>query len=80
MLQDDIAYLRLRAFYENSDEAMEQLLREIQGQGVRGVVLDLRNNPGRPPVDVRPRDRPSSWRRAWWSTSRAPAPTAATGP
>ena len=46
MLQDDIAYLRLRAFYENSDEAMEQLLREIQGQGVRGVVLDLRNNPG----------------------------------
>ena len=46
MLQDDIAYLRLRFFYENSDEAMEQLLREIQGQGVRGVVLDLRNNPG----------------------------------
>lgn len=46
MLQDDIAYLRLRAFYENSDEAMQQILREIQGQGVRGVVLDLRNNPG----------------------------------
>ena len=46
MLQDDIAYLRLRIFYENSDEAMEELLREIQGQGVRGLVLDLRNNPG----------------------------------
>ena len=46
MLQDDIAYLRLRFFYENSDEAMEQILREIQGQGVRGLVLDLRNNPG----------------------------------
>ena len=46
MLQDDIAYLRLRFFYENSDEAMEQFLREIQGQGVRGLILDLRNNPG----------------------------------
>ena len=46
MTNDGIAYLRLRAFYANSDEAFDPVLREVQEQGARGLVLDLRNNPG----------------------------------
>jgi carboxyl-terminal processing protease len=46
MLQEKIAYVRLRAFYGNSDEAMKRLLEEAQREGATGLILDLRNNPG----------------------------------
>jgi carboxyl-terminal processing protease len=47
--EDDVAYVRLTAFNQRSAaevrQAVERLLGEI-GPGARGVVLDLRNNPG----------------------------------
>lgn len=46
MLQEKIAYIRLSAFYGNSDEAMRDLLEEARREGATGVILDLRNNPG----------------------------------
>ncbi|MBI4336740.1 MAG: S41 family peptidase [Chloroflexi bacterium] len=43
---DSFAYIRLAAFYDNSDEALRKALQEVQNQSVRGIVLDLRDNPG----------------------------------
>ncbi len=49
-LFDDIAYLRINSFAENADKGMRQEFENIKKQakekGLKGVVLDLRNNPG----------------------------------
>lgn len=41
-----IAYIRLTHFSRNSAEELEQALVELQKQGLQGLVLDLRYNPG----------------------------------
>ncbi len=41
-----IAYLRLSSFARNSFRDMEAVMNDLRSQGVRGVVLDLRFNPG----------------------------------
>ena len=46
LTDDKIAYVQLRAFYANSDEALSEVLNEIQLRDAKGIVLDLRNNPG----------------------------------
>ncbi|MBI2164963.1 MAG: S41 family peptidase [Chloroflexi bacterium] len=46
MMKDNIAYLRIRIFYGNTDDAVRQALREIRAKGASGIVLDLRDNPG----------------------------------
>ena len=46
MTSDGFAYLNLRAFYRNSDESLIETLEEIKELGARGIVLDIRNNPG----------------------------------
>jgi carboxyl-terminal processing protease len=46
---DDVAYLRITSFTENTLVELERQVEEImaeQGDGLTGVVLDLRNNPG----------------------------------
>lgn len=47
--EGDIAYLRVNSFSENTAEAMgaafEKQKKDI-GSGLKGIVLDLRNNPG----------------------------------
>src|SRR5262249_11752796 len=42
------AYLRVTQFQEHSDDDLERALRDMQKEngGLKGVVLDLRNNPG----------------------------------
>jgi carboxyl-terminal processing protease len=48
-MENDIAYLRIVSFNERTAEGVESTLREIrnrQGGDLRGIVLDLRNNPG----------------------------------
>lgn len=42
----DIGYLRLKAFSSNSDEGLAQHLQELLDQGIKGLVLDLRDNSG----------------------------------
>jgi len=42
----DIGYLRLRMFASNSDEALAQELKKLQDQSIKGLILDLRDNPG----------------------------------
>ncbi|SRR5579884_999541 len=43
----DVGYVRVRSFKRSTvADEMEQAIRGLQGQGVRGIVLDLRNNSG----------------------------------
>ena len=46
MLDATTGYVLLSDFGENSDDEMGRALRTLRGQGMRRLVLDLRNNPG----------------------------------
>ncbi|HAS73539.1 MAG TPA: S41 family peptidase, partial [Clostridiales bacterium UBA8960] len=46
MLSDSVGYLRLTMFDENSAAEFERSLNELIKAGAKGVVLDLRQNPG----------------------------------
>jgi carboxyl-terminal processing protease len=41
-----IGYLRLTNFSETAAEEMEAAVRQLQDAGVKGLIIDLRNNPG----------------------------------
>ena len=46
---DDVGYIRITRFIEKVDDSLEQAVTEIRnrlGGNPRGIVLDLRNNPG----------------------------------
>ena len=47
-LPGDIAYLRLTGFQENTLEELQKAIDDIKssGRNLRGIILDLRNNPG----------------------------------
>ncbi|HWA91641.1 MAG TPA: S41 family peptidase [Rhizomicrobium sp.] len=47
--EGDVGYIRLTAFNEQTGTGLEKALRELKkqiGPGLKGYVLDLRNNPG----------------------------------
>ena len=46
MLDDGIGYVRLSMFNENTGSDLANKLQELEGQGMKGIILDLRNNPG----------------------------------
>lgn len=46
VLQDDIGYIRVSTFSEHTGKDVEKAYRELEAAGVKGFVLDLRNNPG----------------------------------
>jgi carboxyl-terminal processing protease len=41
-----VGYFRVRQFIENTDSEMRTALENLQNQGMRGLILDLRGNPG----------------------------------
>jgi carboxyl-terminal processing protease len=43
---DDVAYIHIREFTEQTTGEMHQALQDAVSSGKRGVILDLRNNPG----------------------------------
>lgn len=43
---DNIAYVRLIAFRKNAAEELKNALEDIHNKKVKGIILDLRNNPG----------------------------------
>jgi len=43
---DDIAYIQFYHFTENASKEFSKVVREILNSSVKGIVLDLRNNPG----------------------------------
>lgn len=44
--EEKIVYLRLTAFQENTVAEMDEVMKGLIAGGARGLVLDLRNNPG----------------------------------
>ena len=46
ILENDIGYLRITQFNTPTGAALEEALDDLAEQGMRGLVLDLRNNPG----------------------------------
>jgi carboxyl-terminal processing protease len=46
MLEHQIGYIRLTSFQENSTEDMVKLLMQWPPSQLKGIILDLRNNPG----------------------------------
>jgi carboxyl-terminal processing protease len=41
-----IGYVRITSFIQNTAEDLKKVLDELKGQGVRGLILDLRDDPG----------------------------------
>jgi carboxyl-terminal processing protease len=46
VLEDKIGYLRLSEFNQHSGQRVDEALAYFDGQGIRDIVLDLRDNPG----------------------------------
>lgn len=46
MMEDSVGYVELRVFSENSTEELRDAIRDLRRQGMKGLVLDLRRNPG----------------------------------
>lgn len=46
MLEGQIGYIAISGFKENTYESFKQELSDLQAQGMQGLILDLRNNPG----------------------------------
>ena len=44
--ENEIGYLRLTGFSETAAKEMKEAVAQMQKQGLRGLVIDLRNNPG----------------------------------
>lgn len=46
VLDDNMGYIRLTGFQEVTDEQFDAALEVLQGEGIEGLIIDLRNNPG----------------------------------
>ncbi len=46
MIVGDIGYIRLVEFREGAGKELETALQKLEGKGMKGLILDLRNNPG----------------------------------
>jgi len=46
LTKDKVGYIRLSQFSEEAGNAVREALIELQQQGAKGIILDLRNNPG----------------------------------
>lgn len=44
--ENKIGYVRLTSFGEKTADELETALRKLKGQGMQGLILDLRGNPG----------------------------------
>ena len=44
--RNDIAYLRVLHFADSTNQEWDEAVKKIQAQNPKGIVLDLRNNPG----------------------------------
>jgi len=46
VLEDGIAYLKLVEFREETPRELDRVLRDFRKQGMKSLIIDLRNNPG----------------------------------
>ena len=47
IIEDEIGYVKLAGFSKNAGYEIRQAIQEMMSKGIKGLVLDLRNNPGR---------------------------------
>lgn len=46
ILEDDIGYIRISTFDEKTSEDFQREIKELQGQDIKSLIIDLRGNPG----------------------------------
>lgn len=46
MLADGIGYIRITQFQEKTSKELENAMNELEKEGMKGLILDLRSNPG----------------------------------
>ena len=46
LIGDDIAHIKLYHFSKNTDAEFKKIALDILGSGAKGIILDMRNNPG----------------------------------
>ena len=46
MIDDQIGYLQISEFYNVTPGQFDQALADLKSQGARGLIIDLRGNPG----------------------------------
>lgn len=46
MLSNGIGYLQLSSFDEDSGKSFKKILDDLKGKGMKGLIVDLRDNPG----------------------------------
>lgn len=46
MLDDNIGYIRVTQFVGNTGDMFEEALNDLDSQGMKGLIVDLRSNPG----------------------------------
>ncbi|WP_109831374.1 S41 family peptidase [Reichenbachiella versicolor] len=46
MFNDKVGYIRLSDFTTNAGAEVKKALQELKGKGAKGIILDLRDNPG----------------------------------
>lgn len=46
MLADGMGYIRIASFSENTDKEFKAAYEELEAQGMKGLIIDLRENPG----------------------------------
>ena len=46
VIEDNIGYLRITSFDENTYKEFKENLSQLESKGVKGLVIDLRDNPG----------------------------------
>ena len=46
MIDDKLGYVKISHFSENTDEEFKSTLADLESQGMKGFVLDMRQNPG----------------------------------
>ncbi len=46
MIEPGVGYIRLSEFQENTPKDLSEVLKKLEAEGLKGLVLDLRNNPG----------------------------------
>lgn len=46
MLPDNIAYIEVQQFYDNTPTEFKEAIEDVTAQGAKGIIFDLRDNPG----------------------------------
>ena len=46
MLEDGMGYIRIVSFSENTPEEFREAYEKLEGEGMKGLIIDLRENPG----------------------------------